>query len=100
MANESKPEKRLLPGQWEKEVAPHGTLHGPRTLFLTTHGGKATATINGREETFQLTCAGIGPGAPMVRCERTGIWFTLSWEDILAMALDAGITAEHPEMES
>jgi hypothetical protein len=83
-----------VPGRWKKEIQPHGTLHGPASMFLTTGCGTAT----GGGEKYELLCAGWGAGPPMIRCERTRLTFTLSWEDVLNMAIAAGIAKEHPEM--
>jgi hypothetical protein len=88
----TKTEKVLSPGQWKEEVRPYGALRGPDTLFLRGAAGQASGEIEGRTETFELACAGGGgPGAPMIRCLRTGVWFILSWNDLIAMAVEAGV---------
>ena len=33
-------------------------------------------------------------GAPMVQSNQTGRWFALTWDDIIKMALEAGIDKE------
>jgi hypothetical protein len=91
--------KKPIRGAWSLDVQPFGKLRGPNTLFLRSHVGEVKVQLNGREEVLELSCGGIGQGSPIVRCNRTRQWFTLSWEDIATMALDAGICAEQPEME-
>lgn len=89
-------EPKLVPGQWEKPCEPVGTLHGPSTLFMSTAVG--TATLDDGEK-FELLCAGWGAGPPLIRCERTRLSFMLSWKEIVSLAIEAGITREHPDME-
>ena len=96
-AHESVSEKKLVPGQWKKEIESGGMLHGPSTLFMACAVGDATDPETG--EKFELLCQGWGPGAPLIRCPRTGLQFTLSWHAIVNLAVAAGITREHPDME-
>lgn len=91
---------KLCPGQWKKDCEPAGKLHGPGTLFMRGDAGKASGDVDGVAEVFELSCGGFGgPGAPIIRCERTGLYYTLSWHDIVNLAIAAGITKEHPDME-
>lgn len=84
---------KLAPGQWKKECEPAGTLHGPGTLFIRGDAGEANGEVEGVKETFELACDGFG-GAPIIRCVRTGLFYTLSWSDLINMAIRAGITRE------
>jgi hypothetical protein len=87
---------KLSPGQWKKPVEPVGTLHGPASLFMLAACGTATGEDG---EAFELLCQGWGPGAPLIRCARTGQSFTLTWSELVGMAIAAGITRDHPDME-
>lgn len=87
---------KLAAGQWSKPVEPFGTIHGPTTLFVATVAGTATGDDGEKFEMFTGGWGGGGP--PIVRCVRTGLHFSLSWENVIRMALAAGITREHPEM--
>lgn len=63
-------------------------IHDKDTLFFRVDCGAAADDETG--DVFELA-TGVGTGAPIVRCVRTGKWFTLSWDDILLMADKAGI---------
>jgi phosphopantetheinyl transferase len=63
-----------------------GKLYVPKSLFLRQQIGQATSG----KLTFD--CATIVPtGEPVIHSKQTGLWFTLSWEDIIALAVNAGI---------
>ncbi len=64
-----------------------GQLHPPTTLFFRIDVGTAKDP-NG--SVFEIT-AHTADKTPIVRSEKTGRWFTLSWEDIINLALEAGI---------
>ena len=66
-----------------------GTIKPSKTMILRAAVGKA----EGDKNVFELS-TGIGNGSPIVRCEETGKWFLLSWQDIINLAVDAGITKE------
>lgn len=66
-----------------------GTIHPARSLFLRTGIGSA----RDGEKAWEIS--NLLNGRPIVRSETTGKWFTLSWEDVLDLARDAGI--DEPE---
>jgi hypothetical protein len=87
----------LVPGQWEipgqKGI---GTLHGPKTLFIRSGAGTATT----EDDEYELACGGFGgPGPPIIRSKKTGQWFQLRWEDILDIAIAAGISIDQKQMK-
>ncbi len=63
-----------------------GKIHAAKTLFLRVHVGKA----NGEDGTYEMALMG-NDNSPVVQSEQTGKWFTLSWTDIVNMAVDKGI---------
>ncbi len=62
-----------------------GKVHPRRTLFLREHVGEAA---NG---TLKYELATLPGRSPYVRSKKTGKCFTLSWHDILTLAVQAGI---------
>ena len=69
-----------------------GKIEPKGTLCMRQHAGKGEAA--GIE--YEL-CTGIASGSPVIRSSKTGKWFFLSWEDILNLAIEAGINDESPE---
>lgn len=67
-----------------------GRIDRPGALFMREGRGKATDEAAGI--TYELNCH-MG-GNPCVRSSKTGKWFTLSWQDVLTLARDAGIDDE------
>lgn len=95
-------DKKRSPGQWKKPGAEDvGTLHGPSTLFIRASAGSAKLSegeLAGLE--FDFGSLGLGgPGSPYVECKKTGLYFTLTWQEIISMAINAGVCKEHPDME-
>ena len=64
----------------------YGTLHPKKTLFLSMETGVAEA--NGVK--YELTI-NMGNNTPIVSSSKTGKYFTLSWQDIINLAIDRGI---------
>lgn len=69
-----------------------GTIHNKDSLFLRIDGGTADSPQTGK---FELA-VNMGSSTPIIRSERTGKWFSLSWEDIIRLGIDAGILEEGP----
>lgn len=72
------------------DVEPYGKLYVPKTMFFRDEVGKAEGS-NGLAYEMSLNMAG---SHPIVMSRKTGKWFTLSWHDIVKMAVDAGIDEE------
>lgn len=66
-----------------------GTLHDKDSLFFRVYSGEAKDK-SGRKYELSV-CA--GKNSPIIRSEATGLWFTLSWTDIINLAKDSGIDA-------
>lgn len=64
-----------------------GTIHEKGTMFFRKAAG--TVEREGVVE-YEVTTA-IGSGCPIVRSSKTGKWYTLQWDEIVQMAVDAGI---------
>lgn len=65
----------------------YGALHEKEKVFLRVDFGTAT---NPDGTTYALT-VGAGSMSPIVTSSKTGRSFTLSWSDVIAMAIEAGI---------
>ena len=64
-----------------------GKIHPPKTMFLR----EAAGTIkDGAGNEYELTTA-LPSRAPIVFSEQTKRYYTLSWEDIARLAIEAGI---------
>lgn len=63
-----------------------GTVHPERAMFLRVHGVDAK---NGKLE-YECSAGAVGMG-PIVLSKQTGLSFTLSWEEIIKLAIAAGI---------
>lgn len=64
-----------------------GEIHPPRTLFLRQNVGTLTGDDGSQ---FEAT-VNMGDLTPILKSEKTGKWFTLSWQDIVEMGIEAGI---------
>lgn len=73
-----------MPRDWKGPLC-GGQIHPPRTMFLRVHCGEATA---GKLKYEMATAIA---GMPIVESKQTGKWFTLSWQQIIDMAVKAGI---------
>ncbi len=62
-----------------------GTIRPKGTLYICTHVGDATDGENQYEMTL------VNGHIPAVRSVTSGKFYLLSWEDILAMSVKAGI---------
>ncbi len=62
-------------------------IHKKGTLFLRTHVGKATDN-DGNSYEMALN---VNNSVPIIRSEKTGKWATISWGDIIELAVQAGV---------
>jgi hypothetical protein len=69
----------------EKKI---GEIHPPKTLFFRQSVGDAKDKETGLG--YEMT-VNMGQYTPIVKSEQTGKWFTLSWTDIINLAVEAGI---------
>lgn len=72
------------------KTKPIGTIHGKYAMFLRVHVGKGSHPDFG---SFELS-ANAGGYMPMVRSDKTGKTFILSWSDIVNLAEKAGVFKE------
>lgn len=63
-----------------------GEILPSRTLLFRQHVGEA----NLGDDSYEMT-ASVSDFSPIVRSNQTGKWFTLGWEDILRLAIAAGV---------
>lgn len=69
-----------------------GLKEGGRTMFLRQHCGEANSEDGrGYELSFNL-----GSGTPIVISKTTGRTMTLSWQDLIDLAIEAGIDKKEP----
>ena len=66
-----------------------GEIHPKRTMFLRCHVGDARSGNTAYEMSTNASCMN-----PIIQSKQTGKWFTLSWQDIIELAVEAGIDAE------
>lgn len=66
-----------------------GKIHDKSVLFFRQHVGEATSDDIGYEMSVN-----VGGLTPIVLSKKTGKWFTLGWEDIINLAVVAGINQE------
>jgi hypothetical protein len=72
------------------DVEPYGRLHEKQTMFLRQHVGEASGP-DGKSYEMAVNMGGM---TPIIESKQTGKWFTLSWQEILNMAVKAGIDEE------
>lgn len=64
-----------------------GKIHPPESMFLRKNVGTAKADDG---TVYELTTT-FSDGSPIVNSDKTGKYFTLSWTDIINLAVDAGL---------
>jgi hypothetical protein len=74
----------------EEQFNNFGTIRPKSTLFLRMSCGKAENPETGE---FELS-TNVGGGNPIVLSKKTGKWFTMSWEDMINLAIARGILTE------
>lgn len=72
----------------QSESPKRGKVHPKKTLFLRELVAEAEL---GEGKYEMLTSMAR---APMIMSKQTGKYFTLSWQDILELAIEGGIDAE------
>jgi len=91
--NRPKPKTEPKPGTngTRVEFEGSGTLYTPHgAMFLREDRGKVTVHLDGGDMELEIS-TNYGGGTPLVYCAETDRYFTLSWEDIVSMALRAGV---------
>jgi hypothetical protein len=68
-----------------------GKIHGNDSLFLRMRVGE---TGSG-DTVYELTVS-ASDHSPIIMSKTTGKWFTLSWQDLVGMAVEAGIDDPSP----
>jgi hypothetical protein len=63
-----------------------GTVHPAKSMFLRQHIG----TAENEKLKYEMTTI-LANGCPLVESKQTGKHFSLSWQDILDLAVKAGI---------
>ena len=69
----------------------HGTVHPPDTMFLREHVGEARDS-EGTEK--YLMAVSLGDKTPILTSKTTGKIFTVTWHQIMDLAVRAGIDHE------
>lgn len=69
-----------------------GSIRPPRTLILRLFVGTAEDPKTGKDA-YEMTAA-VTDMSPIVRSIKSGKWFTLDWQAIVALARRAGIDFE------
>lgn len=65
---------------------PCGKLYPAKSMFLRVSVG----TANG-DDGSEYELSSVGPHLPMVRSKKSGRFFSLSWDDVVALAMRAGV---------
>ncbi len=68
----------------------YGKIHPPKTLFFR----QAVGTVTDNESNEYDCTLNMGGVHPIVCSKKTGKWFTLGWDDIVRLAVKAGIDKE------
>lgn len=76
------------------EPLKRGKVHPPNTLFMSVHVGTAT-----REDGGEYDLASSLGGSPIVYNKQSQRWYSLGWQDILKMAVEAGLDETEREDE-
>ena len=75
--------KRIEPSPPKREV---GTIHKKDTMFLRLDSGSAQAEDGKR---YELSVS-MG-NAPIIRSKHSGRWWSISWHELLTLAIEAGV---------
>lgn len=79
----------------KKKVEQYGKLHASKTMWLRQHVGDAKSD-DGFKYEMAVNVAGLHP---IVHSGQSGRWFTLNWQDIINLAVAAGIDKPDPEVD-
>lgn len=69
-----------------------GRIYPSESLILHTSQGSARSAEHGE---FELNTN--LDGSPLIRSEKTGKYWSIGWQELLGMAVDAGITRQGGE---
>lgn len=69
-----------------------GKVYPKGTLFLSIEAGSAA----NEERSYQLLTSGSS-GVPMIESKQTGKTWSISWKELLDLAIAAGIDSEEQE---
>lgn len=72
----------------KKAKGSHGHLYDSMTMFLRMECGVAKDEETGTE--YELT-TNIGGGSPIIRNKKTGRAWSIGWQELIDMAVEAGI---------
>lgn len=64
---------------------PIGTIHPKQTMVLRVHIGTM------KTDEFDFTLSTAMAGMPLVYCNKTDRYFSLSWQEICELAIEAGL---------
>ena len=71
-----------------------GKIYPNGTLVLSIEAGSA----GNEERRYQLLTSGAS-GVPIIESKQTGKAWSISWEELIAMAVDAGIDRDEQKEE-
>lgn len=69
-----------------------GKIYPSSSLIMRTSYGSARSAEHGE---FELN-TDLG-GSPLIRCEKTGKYWAIGWQELLGMAVEAGIATQEDE---
>lgn len=78
------------------KLSEFGTVQPPKTMYLRQFVGTAEDADG---SVFELS-ADVGQKTPIVMSKQTGNYFTLSWQDLINLAVERGIEKELKEEEA
>lgn len=87
-ARERRASKKAAAGPVKEK---HGTLHTGKTMWLRQAIGTCKSG-NGLEYDMDVN---LGAYHPIIRSKKSGRWWTINWEQLVRMAIAAGI--DEPE---
>lgn len=70
-----------------------GQIHKTKTLFFRMNVGSAEDPETGN--VYELS-AHVADHSPIIQSKKTGKWWTISWQELIALAEKAGIQNEDP----
>jgi hypothetical protein len=68
-----------------------GKIHDSKTMFLRMHVGEATDNETGIE--YEMS-TDLASGQPIIHSKKTGKWWSCGWQDLIELAVKAGIDTE------
>lgn len=74
------------------QPVPVGTLEKEPRYVLRVHVGEASIVLDGKEYTLDISVA--PNNSPIISCKETGLLYSLSWQDIVKIAVSAWIAGQ------